>query len=377
MSIPMVAIGPDDDAERESWIAALTRTIDNTAFCLGPEVEAFEARCQEFLEVPYAIGVNSGTDAIRIGLQALGVGVGDEVIVPAMSFFASASSIAHLGATPIFVDVEPETLTIDVAQVEAKLTDRTKAIMPVHLYGQGADLRALSAVAEKAGVAILEDAAQCFDARYRMTDDDNTGQALGSIGACGAFSFYVTKNLAAAGDAGMIITRDEALYEKMKRLRVHGDAGGYQHDSLGWNARMDGFQGAILALRLERLRDLHAARAENACRYHEAITARGAKDDIRPLAVADHSDHVWHQYIVRLPDRDRIMAKLREQGIGCAIYYPTTLPSQPAFAGMGNVDESFPHAEAACGEVLGLPIHHRLKPEDPARVIDAIVDALP
>ncbi len=369
MSISMVALGPDDLEERAEWLTALERTVDATAFCLGNEVTNFEAQACEFLDVPFALGVSNGTDALRIGLQALGVGPGDEVIVPATSFFASASSVAHLGATPVFADVLPETLQLDPAEAKRHITERTKAMMPVHLYGQAAPMGELLALAEETGIEVIEDAAQSFDARYE-------GRALGSLGRCGTFSFYVTKNLAAAGDAGMIVTRDEATFERMRSLRVHGDAGGYQHEHLGWNARMDGFQGAILSIRLERLRAVHAARAKNAGRYHAAIEARGLSDIVRPLGLTDGSDHVWHQYIVRVPNRDHVMQSLRDQGIGCAVYYPSTLPSQPVFANLGHRDGDFPVAEAGCRDVLGLPIHHRLKDEDPDRVIAAIAETL-
>jgi len=369
MPISMVALGPDDSIERAEWLSALERTIDSNAFCLGGEVTEFEARAAEFLDAPYALGVSNGTDALRLGLQALGVGTGDEVIVPAISFFASASAVAHLGATPVFADVLPGTLQINPADAERCITDRTKALMPVHLYGQAAPMGEILALAEQAGVEVIEDAAQAFDARY-------DGRALGSLGRCGTFSFYVTKNLSAAGDAGMVVTRDEAMFERLRSLRVHGDAGGYQHERLGWNARMDGFQAAILSIRIERLRAIHAARSRNADHYREALGSRGLLDTVRPLDRTAGSDHVWHQFVVRLADRDRVAQSLRDQGIGCAVYYPSTLPSQPAFASLGHQRGDFPAAEAACEEVLALPIHHRLAESDPERVIAAIAEAI-
>ncbi|MFN0060800.1 MAG: DegT/DnrJ/EryC1/StrS family aminotransferase [Planctomycetota bacterium] len=363
--IPMVALGPDDAAERAEWITALTRTVDTNAYCLGAEVTAFEQQVREYLDVPHVFALSNGSDALRIGLQAIGVEADTEVVVPAYSFFASASSIAHLGAKPVFVDVDPNTLLMDPNQLERAITAKTSAVMPVHLYGQGAAMRRIMEVCAARRVPVLEDAAQAFGTRY-------DGRALGSLGAAGTFSFYPTKNLAAPGDAGMVVTRDAAIAERLRLLRVHGDAGGYQHVSLGWNARMDGFQGAVLAVRLKRLPALQAARAQNAARYDAAIRDLGLAQQVRPLGRTPHSEHTWHQYIVRLSEREKVRAALAQQNIGCAVYYPGTLPAQPAFKSLGHRVGDFPVAEAAAREVLALPIHHRLKPEDPRRVIEAI-----
>lgn len=371
--IPMVALGPDDSEEHAAWVAALTRTIDQTAFCLGSEVAHFEQAAAEYLDVPHALGCNSGTDAIRIGLQAVGVGAGDEVVVPALSFFATASSVAHLGARPVFVDVEESTLTLDVTKLESAITSKTKAVIPVHLYGQGAAMGPILDICEARGIPIVEDAAQCFSARYTY---DGEERALGSWGQVGTFSFYPTKNLAAPGDAGLMIARDDEIAARLKSLRVHGDAGGYQHESLGWNSRMDGFQGAVLAIRLERLAAHHAQRAENACRYHELISESRHREHIRPLGLTEGSTHVWHQFIVRLPNRDAIKEALQAAKIGCMVYYPRTLPSQPVFNDLGYTPDDFPVAEASTHEGLALPIHHRLKPEDLARVIKGIEDEI-
>lgn len=369
----MVALGPEDAEERAAWLDALARTIDRTAFCLGSEVTEFEAKSAAYLDVPHALGCNSGTDAIRLGLQAVGVGAGDEVIVPALSFFATASSVAHLGAKPVFVDVDEATLTLDPTKLEAAITPRTRAVVPVHLYGQGAPLSEILPICKARSLAVIEDAAQCFSARYTI---DGEERALGSWGEVGTFSFYPTKNLAAPGDAGMMIARDDAIAARLRSLRVHGDAGGYQHEHLGWNARMDGFQGAILSIRLDRLAEHHAKRAANAERYAAAIAASRHAERIRPLGRTPGSTHVWHQFIVRIPNRDPVKQRLHEAGIGCMVYYPRTLPSQPVFRDLGHRPDDFPVAEASTREGLALPIHHRLGDDDPARVIAAIEEAL-
>jgi len=365
----MVAVGPDDEAERSEWLAALARAIDQSSFCLGPAVEAFEARCRSLLDVPHALGMNSGTDAIRLGLQAVGVGIGDEVVVPAYSFFATASSVAHLGAIPRFVDVERDTALIDVERAVAAFGPRTKAVVPVHLYGQGARMDALLPAAARAGVAVIEDAAQSFGVRYR-------GTALGTLGHAGAFSFYPTKNLGAAGDAGLATARDDAIAAKLRSLRVHGDAGGYRHVDLGWNARMDGFQGAVLSVRLDRFAAVQAARARNVERYLGALEAEDLLDRVRPLARTPGSEHGWHQFIVRIEERERVRAALTAEGIGSGLYYPGILPTQPAFASLGHREDEFPAAAELARTALALPIHHRLAADDPERVIEAIGRAI-
>lgn len=365
----MVAVGPDDEEERRAWLDALADAIDARSFCLGSAVEEFEARCRAVLDVPHALGMNSGTDAIRLGLQAVGVGPGDTVVVPAYSFFSTASSVGHLGARPHFVDVDPETGLIDIAAAVAAFGPGVRAALPVHLYGQGVAMDELMPAAESAGVAVVEDAAQSFGVRYR-------GRALGSIGACGAFSFYPTKNLAAAGDAGLAIARDDEIAARLRSLRVHGDAGGYRHETLGWNARMDGFQGAVLSVRLDRFDRVQSARERNAATYLAALESRGLLDDVRPLARTPGSDHCWHQFIVRIEERERVREALTAEGIGCAFYYPGILPTQPAFAELGHTEDEFPGATALANTGLALPIHHRLRPEDPERVVDAIARAL-
>ncbi len=363
--IRMFAVGPDDPEEKREWIEALERAIDESSFCLGSATERFEFRCQEFLGIPHAIGVSSGTDGLKVALAAVGVKPGDEVILPAYSFFSTASVIAQLGATPVFVDLDADTLCICPQNVADKINEKTAAIMPVHLYGQTAAMDPLLKLSVKYSIPIVEDAAQAFGVRYR-------GKPAGAIGAAGIYSFYPTKNLAAAGDAGMIVCQDDELAGRIRSLRVHGDVGGYRHDIMGWNARMDGFQAAILSVRLDRLVKQQAVRTRNANEYAEALRSLDLIERVTPLGRTDGSDHCWHQYIVRLEARDRLREELSERGIDSAVYYPSTLPQQACFAHLGHVEGDFPVAESAARMVVALPIHHRLQEGDPTRVVTAI-----
>ncbi|MGE3165432.1 MAG: DegT/DnrJ/EryC1/StrS family aminotransferase [Planctomycetota bacterium] len=368
-AISMVALGPDEADEREEWLAALGSVIDRSAFCLGSEVEEFEREVKELLGVHAALGVANGSDALRIALQALAIGPGDEVIVPAYSFFASASSIAHLGARPRFVDVSRDTLTLDPEALTAAANDLTKAVMPVHLYGQAAALDAIGPWCAQRRITIVEDAAQAFGVRHR-------GIALGGVGAAGTFSFYPTKNLGAPGDAGMVITREPEVAERVRMLRAHGDRGGYRHEALGWNARLDGFQAAILRIRLRRLPHIQELRSRNARLYLEGLAAKSLLDDVRPLGRTPGSEHGWHQFIVFVEERPHVQAVLRERGIASGVYYPSTLPSQPAFASLGHRTGEFPVAEYASRCALALPIHHRVTPTDVERVVEALAYAV-
>ena len=367
--IRMVAVGPDDELEKRAWLDALENVIDNNGYCLGASVEEFESRCKEELGVRHALGVSNGTDGLKLALKAVGVNAGDEVILPAYSFFSTASVIAHLGAIPVFVDLDPKTLLMDPERIPSVITEKTKAIMPVQLYGQTADMSAIMKISADSGIPVVEDAAQSFGVRYK-------DQPAGAIGSAGAFSFYPTKNLAAAGDAGMVVTQDDEIAERMRQLRVHGDLGGYRHHSLGWNARMDGFQGAILSIRLERLAGQQEARQRNAQEYIESLTQLQLLDRIQLLERTPGSDHCWHQFIILVEDRDKVRQQLSEKGIDSGIYYPGTLPAQPCFADLGYKAENFPIAQEAAEKVLALPIHHRLNEGDPRRVVETLAEIL-
>ncbi len=367
--IRMVAVGPDDELEKRAWLDALENVIDNNGYCLGASVEEFESRCKEELGVRHALGVSNGTDGLKLALKAVGVNAGDEVILPAYSFFSTASVIAHLGAIPVFVDLDPKTLLMDPERIPSVITEKTKAIMPVQLYGQTADMSAIMKISADSGIPVVEDAAQSFGVRYE-------DQPAGAIGSAGAFSFYPTKNLAAAGDAGMVVTQDDEIAERMRQLRVHGDLGGYRHHSLGWNARMDGFQGAILSIRLERLAGQQEVRQRNAQEYIESLTQLQLLDRIQLLERTPGSDHCWHQFIILVEDRDKVRQQLSEKGIDSGIYYPGTLPAQPCFTDLGYKAENFPIAQEAAEKVLALPIHHRLNEGDPRRVVETLAEIL-
>ena len=363
--LSVVALGPEDDGEREEWLRALARVIDSNAYCLGAEVTAFEQQVCETLGLRHAIGVSSGTDALRLGLLALGVKPGDEVIVPAFTFFATASTVAHIGARPVFVDVDPDTLTISAATVEPAITDKTRAVVPVHLYGQLADMGPLKEICSSRDIRILEDAAQAFGVSYK-------GGQAGSHGLCGTFSFYPTKNLGAPGDAGMVVTNHDEVAETVRLLRVHGDRGGYQHEALGFNARMDGMQAAILALKLERLPQQQETRARNAEAYRQAFRQPELATHVGLVGRVPGSEHCWHQFIIRVEDRNDLREHLSAHGIGSGVHYPGALPLQKAFADDGHKPGDFPAAEAAGKEVLALPVHHRLSLDDCQRVVNCI-----
>ncbi|MGE4620008.1 MAG: DegT/DnrJ/EryC1/StrS family aminotransferase [Planctomycetota bacterium] len=365
--IQMFAVGPDSPAEKEEWMNALGQAIDERSFCLGSATQRFESSCQEKLGVAHAIGVSSGTDGLKIALAAVGVKPGDEVILPAYSFFSTASVIAQLGATPVFVDLDAQTLCICPQQVADKINSKTAAIMPVHLYGQTAQMDPLLQLAREHSIPIVEDAAQAFGVRYH-------GKPAGAIGDAGAFSFYPTKNLAAAGDAGMVVCQDDELAARIRLLRVHGDVGGYRHEMLGWNARMDGFQAAILSVRLQQLDQQQAVRLRNATEYQEALASSNLLDRVRPLGRTEGSDHCWHQYIVQVEGRDQLRDELSRRGIDTGAYYPGTLPEQGCFAHLGHQPGEFPIAESAAQSVVALPVHHRLEVGEPTRVVTAIAE---
>jgi dTDP-4-amino-4,6-dideoxygalactose transaminase len=367
--IRMVAVGPDDESEKAAWIDALGAAIDSSSFCLGSAVEKFEAACRERLGVAHAIGVSSGTDGLKLALAAVGVGAGDEVVVPAFSFFSTASVIVQLGATPVFCDLDPSTLCIDPDAAATAISSKTRAILPVHLYGQTADMDKLMQLSQQHQIPIVEDAAQCFGVFHGDLP-------AGAIGDAGAFSFYPTKNLAAAGDAGMVVCQDDELADRIRRLRVHGDSGGYDHQLLGWNARMDGFQGAILSLQLNKLDQRQAIRRRNVEEYRQALGDYDLLDQLIPLGRTEGSDHCWHQFIVMVEERDRIRDELSNRGIDSGVYYPGTLPEQPCFTSDPSNAHRYPVAESAAMKVLALPVHHRLQEGDPTRVVATLAEII-
>jgi dTDP-4-amino-4,6-dideoxygalactose transaminase len=341
--------------------AAVRQVLRSGRFILGPEGEAFEAECQAALGVAQAIGVASGSDALRYGLLALGVQPGDEVLTPAFSFVASATAILQIGARPVFVDVDPATLNLDTDRVESVLTDRTRAIVAVHLYGLPAPMGSLRSLAADRGLPILEDAAQAFGAVLG-------GRPVGGLGTAAAFSFYPTKNLGACGDGGLITTDDPDLAARLRRLRNHGDAGKYAHVELGWTARLDEIQAAILRVKLGHLAGWNEARRRLAARYHAGLAGCPLALPAEPAG----SRHIYHQYTVRTPRRDALAQHLRVAGIGTAVHYPLPVPGQPIFRARGEDPTAFPAASAAAQEVLSLPLFPELGNDE----VDAVVAAI-
>jgi dTDP-3-amino-3,4,6-trideoxy-alpha-D-glucose transaminase len=353
--IPFIDLRPgeDDAAVR----AAIDRVITRGWFVLGPEVEAFEAEFASAGGAAHAVGVGTGTDAIALMLRAMNVNRGDEVIVPALTAAYTALAVLLAGATPVFADIDPERLTLDPAACEAAVTSRTVAIIPVHLYGQAADMRALQSIAQRRSLAVIED---CCQAHLATCDD----VPVGTQGAGGAFSFYPTKNLGALGDGGAILTNDASLAQRLRRLRNGGQVDRYVHLEAGANSRLDDLQAAVLRARLPFLSGWTSRRRSLADAYRRALP-----DTVRPLREHD-SGHVYHLFVVRSPDRDALQAHMRASGVDTLIHYPVPLPSQPAFAGIARGDCTV--AAHIAGEILSLPLHPRLTDADVARVSEAI-----
>lgn len=354
--------------------AAVRDVVTSSRFVLGPAVDALEAAVAERVGVRHGIGVGSGTDALFLSLKALGIGAGDEVITSPFSFFSSATAVVHAGATPVFADIDPPSFNIDPAAVEAAITPRTAAIIPVHLYGQMADMGALTDLADRHGLVIIEDAAQAIGAAMR--GDGTAGVAgpsdlmAGGVGTLGCFSFYPTKNLGAWGDGGMITTDDAGLAARLRLLRVHGcDGRRYHSELLGFNSRLDALQAAVLKVKLSRLPDWNVRRQQHAAAYNEALAD---VSDITLPHVCDNATHTFHQYTIRCRNRDGVVARLERSQVGYAIYYPSPLHLQRPLAHLGHAPGSFPEAEKAADEVLSLPIFAGLTDEERGRVIEAL-----
>ena len=353
--IPFIDLRPGDD--NAAVRAAIDRVIARGWFVLGPEVEAFETEFASASGAAHAVGVGSGTDAIALMLRAMNVNRGDEVIVPALTAAYTALAVLLAGATPVFADIDPERLTLDPDACEAAVTSRTVAIVPVHLYGQPADMRSLQSIAQRRSLVMIED---CCQAHLATCDD----VPVGTRGAGGAFSFYPTKNLAALGDGGAILTKDASLAERLRRLRNGGQIDRYVHLEAGDNSRLDDLQAAVLRARLPLLSGWTSRRRSLAAAYRRALP-----DNVRPLREHD-AGHVYHLFVVRSPNRDALHAHLRASGVDTLIHYPVPLHSQPAFAGIARGD--CPVASRMAREILSLPLHPRLTDADVARVSAAI-----
>lgn len=367
--VPFIDLVPQYQTMASEIRAAVDKVLSEQKFILGDEVVALEKEIATYCDVRHAIGCNSGTDALIIALQALGVGPGDEVITTPFTFFATASSICRAGAVPVFCDIDPESYNLDPQAVAEAITPRTKAIMPVHLFGQCCEMEPLWRLAAQHGLAIVEDACQAIGAEYR-------GRRAGVLGDAAAFSFFPTKNLGGAGDGGMMSTDDEVVANKMRRLRVHGDVGQYEHLDLGMNSRLDALQATILRIKLQRLESWCAARQRNARQYLEMFRDASLLDSLVPPTTLPDRRHVYNQYCVRVRDgqRDNVLQQLRARKIGCAVYYPKPLHLQTCFANLGYRVGQFPEAEAASKEILALPSYPELPPADQYRVVEALAD---
>jgi dTDP-4-amino-4,6-dideoxygalactose transaminase len=334
-------------------------------YILGPEVAAFEREVAAYIGVEHAIGVSSGTDALMVALMVLGIGRGDEVITTPFTFFATAGCIARVGATPIFVDIRPDTFNIDVEQVAAAVTERTRAILPVHLFGQACDMERLSIVARKHDLMVIEDAAQAIGTKSPLGP-------VGSVGAFGCFSFFPSKNLGAFGDAGLVTTRDSALAEKARIMRAHGSKPKYHHRVIGGNFRIDALQAALLRVKLPELAAWTADRQENAARYDAAFSVFDGDEQLLRIPQRRFEGHTYNQYVIRTTRRDELEAHLQSERIATAVYYPVPLHRQECFAHLGYREGSFPVSEQASREALALPIFAGLGEARQSRIVESV-----
>ncbi|MFQ5810434.1 MAG: DegT/DnrJ/EryC1/StrS family aminotransferase [Armatimonadota bacterium] len=360
MPIPLVDLRAQYDTLRDEIIAAVDECIASTRLLLGPNMEAFEEEFAQFCDAKYGVGVASGTDALQLALHAAGVGQGDEVITTPYTFIATLEAIAHLGGTPVLVDIDPRTYCIDPDQTAEAVTPRTKAIVPVHLYGQTADMDPIMEVAKAHGLAVIEDACQAQGARYN-------GRRAGSIGDAACFSFYFSKNLGAYGDGGLVTTNSPDLADQLRQLRHHGHDSKYEHVRLGYNSRLDEIQAAILRIKLRQLERWNARRQEIGALYTELLG-----DLVETPQVADYGEHVFHLYTIRTRDRDGLATALEAAGIGYAKHYCRPAHLQPASRHFGYSRGDFPHIEAAADEVLQLPIYPELTEAQARQVVSAI-----
>ncbi|MBN2378861.1 DegT/DnrJ/EryC1/StrS family aminotransferase [candidate division WOR-3 bacterium] len=360
MKVPQIDLWAHHEPLMAQFSEALERVVRSNQFILGQEEKEFEAACSEYLDVKHAIGVGNGTDALAISLRALGIEPGDEVITTPFTFIATAEVIVALGAKPVFVDMKPDTYNLDPSKIEDAITEKTKVILPVHLYGQCAEMDPISDIAHKNNLKTLEDAAQAFGSTYK-------GKKVGGLGDLTIFSFFPTKNLGALGDSGLITTNDDELYEKCRLIRVHGAPKKYYHTLIGQNSRLDTLQAAFLRIKLTHIDSYNQKRVENARVYSEAL------NDLVDVPVI-HSDcnHIYHQYTLRTSKRDELMQFLKQNEIGVGIHYPYPLHLQPALKGLGYREGSFPEAEKAATQVMSLPVYPELTSQQRSFVIDKI-----
>jgi len=362
MNVPFLDLKAQYTAIKDEIHAAVGEVMEKTAFAGGPFVAGFEQEFAKFCNCKHAMGVGNGTDALWLSLLALGIGPGDEVITVPNTFIATAEAITYCGAKPVFVDVEEKTYNMDPALLNAAITPRTKAVIPVHLFGQTADMDAILAIAGAHGLPVVEDACQAHGAEYKS-------RKAGSMGVTGCFSFYPGKNLGAYGEAGAVVTNDDAIAAKIRMFRDHGQSKKYYHGVIGWNARMDGIQGAVLSVKLKYLAGWNEARREHAREYTRLLASIEGVSEPRE---ADYAKHIYHIYAVRTGQRDRLMTALTEQGISCGIHYPVPVHLQEAYHCLGLARGSFPVAEKCAEEFLSLPMFPELTTGQITYVVDKL-----
>lgn len=373
MAVPLLDLSAHHEPLHEEIMAAIEQTFRSQAFILGPEVGKLEERIASYCQTRFAIGVSSGTDALLVSLMALGVGLGDEVVTTPYSFFATAGVITRLGAKPVFVDIDPHTYNLDPAKIEQAITNRTKALIPVHLYGQCADMAPILEIAARRQLKVVEDAAQAIGSEYQ------DGRRAGSMGTMGCLSFFPSKNLGALGDGGMVVTNDPEAAERVRILRVHGGKPKYYHKQVGGNFRLDSLQAAVLNVKLNYLDGWTKRRQENARRY-EALLKQGGllqKPGISlPQAVYQAAGvthyHIYNQFVLRVPRRDHLIAFLKQKHIGTEIYYPVPFHLQECFRYLGYKEGDFPVSERAAKDTMAIPIYPELTAEQQGEVIGAI-----
>jgi dTDP-4-amino-4,6-dideoxygalactose transaminase len=359
--IPMVDLKRQYHNLKKEIDAAVSDVLEQTRFILGPNVSALEEEIAAYHDLPYAIGVANGTDALLLALRACGIEAGDEVITTTFTFIATAEVIAILKAKPVFVDICPDTYNLDCNKIAEKITAKTKAIIPVHLFGHPADMQPIMEIAAKFNLKVIEDCAQAFGAKYN-------GAKVGTIGDVGCFSFFPSKNLAGYGDGGMVITKNEEIAQKIKILRNHGSGKRYYHQEIGYNSRLDEIQAAIIRVKLRQIDKFNEARRQNAAAYRAAITR---KDIILPV-VTPGCEHVYHQFTIRAKNRDILAGALQKKDIASAVYYPVPLHQQEVFLKLGNVPVQLPQSERCAQEVLSLPMFPELDREEIRLVADVI-----
>lgn len=366
MNVPLLDLKAQYATLRDAIEPAVKEVIESQYFIGGPKLAAFEEHVAAYCRTPHALGVSSGTDALLLALMALDIGPGDEVIVPVYSFFATAGCVSRTGARPVFVDIREDTFNIDPEKIEAAITPATRAIIPVHLFGQTADMDAIGALASQHNLYIIEDAAQAIGS------EDARGRRAGTMGDIGCFSFFPSKNLGGFGDGGLVTTQNEALNTKMRYLKNHGAHPKYYHKLIGGNFRLDALQAAVLDIKLKHLDDWTAGRQKNAARYDEGLKELEAQGFLKRPVVQPGVRHIYNQYTLRVSQRDALQKWLKENNIGCEIYYPVTFNNQECFKPLGYKEGMFPVAEKTAREALSIPVYPELSTDQQDYVIDMI-----